>query len=50
MPFDAAWNSAAVPLCNAVRAHCLTFMMRKFMEEGQQVKDQNCRKAVLTVR
>lgn len=40
--FDEAWNEYAVDLVNAVRAHCLAFMLNTFADQVNQIKDQAC--------
>lgn len=36
LTFDEAWNECAVELVNAVRAHCLCFMLTTFYQQVQQ--------------
>jgi len=45
--YDDAWNSCAVELVNAVRAHCFNFILNNFMQQIQGVKDPKI-KQVLT--
>ena len=40
--FDEAWNECAVELVNAVRAHCLCFMLKTFYEQTSNVEDPDC--------
>lgn len=44
--FDQAWNECAVELVNAVRAHCLTFMLQCFFDQVKQVDDSECAKVL----
>lgn len=44
--FDDAWNECAVELVNAVRAHCLCFIMKKFYEQLEAVEDENCKRVL----
>jgi len=43
--FDEAWNDCALELVNAVRAHCLGFMLEMFHQEAQAIEDLPCRTA-----
>jgi acyl-CoA oxidase len=38
--FDEAWNTAAVQLCDAVKAHCYAFMVSTFIQAVKTVEDK----------